>query len=81
VTRELVGEPALADPGFPGQEDEAAATDQGVVERCEQLRELALATHEDPLEDAAGSSGGASDIVGVGRGFDPVQSSLLRGGP
>jgi hypothetical protein len=46
---QLVGQAALADAGFAGEEDEPPAAAERLVERGDQLGELALAADEYPL--------------------------------
>jgi hypothetical protein len=46
VVAELLGQPALADPGLAGHEGETPAPAQGVVERAQEVAQLALAADE-----------------------------------
>ena len=44
---ELVGEPALSDPRFPGQQEEASSSVRGGIEAIDELGKLALSPNED----------------------------------
>jgi hypothetical protein len=44
---QLVGEPALADAGLAGQENESSTACEHVLQRSDELGQLTLASHED----------------------------------